>query len=147
MAGDAPLVHAGKGTNILLHRPIRKGDVAPGFAAADVVLEGEFTTGWQEHAYLQPEAGIAFVDDEGRVVVETAGQWLHEDRRQIAQDAPSAGGAESSSATPRSAARSAGAKTSRSSTCWRWPPGSCGGRSRWSGAARSRSSATTSATR
>ena len=31
-----------------------------------------------------------------------------------------------SSATPRSAAPSAGAKISRSSTCWRWPPGSCG---------------------
>ncbi|MEA2530838.1 MAG: hypothetical protein QOG89_2482 [Thermomicrobiales bacterium] len=85
MAVDAPLVHAGKGTNVLLHRPIRKGDVAKGFAEADVVLDGEFTTGWQEHAYLQPEAGIAYPDDQGRIVVETAGQWLHEDRKQIAK--------------------------------------------------------------
>src|SRR5690606_23223832 len=29
-------------------------------------------------------AGIAYIDEQGRVVVETAGQWLHEDRRQIA---------------------------------------------------------------
>jgi CO/xanthine dehydrogenase Mo-binding subunit len=65
--------------------PIRKGDVARGFAQADVVLDGEFTTSWQEHAFLQPEAGIAYLDEQGRVVVETAGQWLHEDRRQIAQ--------------------------------------------------------------
>ncbi|MEA2515694.1 MAG: hypothetical protein QOJ59_5183 [Thermomicrobiales bacterium] len=85
MAVDAPLVHARKGTNVLLHRPIRKGDVAKGFAEADVVLDGEFTTGWQEHAYLQPEAGIAYPDDQGRIVVETAGQWLHEDRKQIAK--------------------------------------------------------------
>jgi CO/xanthine dehydrogenase Mo-binding subunit len=85
MAAGTPLVHAGKGTNILLHRPIRKGDVAQGFAAADVVLDGEFTTGWQEHAFLQPEAGIAYRDERGRIVVETAGQWLHEDRKQIAK--------------------------------------------------------------
>ncbi|HKG24117.1 MAG TPA: molybdopterin cofactor-binding domain-containing protein, partial [Thermomicrobiales bacterium] len=85
MAADAPLVHAERGTNVLLHRPIRKGDVGRGFAAADVVLDGEFSTSWQEHAYLQPEAGIASLDEQGRVVVETAGQWLHEDRKQIAK--------------------------------------------------------------
>ncbi|MGH2560146.1 MAG: xanthine dehydrogenase family protein molybdopterin-binding subunit, partial [Thermomicrobiales bacterium] len=84
MALDAPLVHEGRESNILLHRPIRKGDVESGFAEADVVLDGEFSTSWQEHAYLQPEAGIAFIDDRARVVVESAGQWLHEDRRQIA---------------------------------------------------------------
>ena len=85
LAPGAPLVHEARGTNLLTRIPIRKGDVAAGFAAADVVLDGEFTTTWQEHAFLQPEAGIAFIDEAGRVVVETAGQWLHEDRKQIAQ--------------------------------------------------------------
>ncbi len=85
LAPDAPLVHTRRGSNLLIHIPIRKGDVARGFAEADVVLEDEFETSWQEHAYLQPEAGIAYVDEQGRVVVETAGQWLHEDRRQIAE--------------------------------------------------------------
>jgi CO/xanthine dehydrogenase Mo-binding subunit len=80
----APLVHESRGTNLLLRVPIRKGDVAAGLKAADVILEGEFSTTWQEHAFLQPEAGIAYIDDAGRVVVETAGQWLHEDRKQIA---------------------------------------------------------------
>jgi CO/xanthine dehydrogenase Mo-binding subunit len=80
----APLVHESRGTNLLLRVPIRKGDVAAGFAAADVILEGEFATTWQEHAYLQPEAGVAYVDEAGKVVVESAGQWLHEDRKQIA---------------------------------------------------------------
>jgi len=84
MAPDAPLVHEERGTNILLHRPIRKGDVALGFAEADVILDGDFSTSWQEHAFLQPEAGVAFIDEHARVVVESAGQWLHEDRRQIA---------------------------------------------------------------
>jgi CO/xanthine dehydrogenase Mo-binding subunit len=84
MAPDAPVVHDRLGGNVLLHLPIRKGDAARAFAEADIVLEDEFRTTWQEHAFLQPEAGIAYVDDQGRVVVETAGQWLHEDRRQIA---------------------------------------------------------------
>jgi CO/xanthine dehydrogenase Mo-binding subunit len=84
MAPDAPVVHDRLGGNVLLHLPIRKGDIARGFAEADVVLEDEFHTTWQEHAFLQPEAGIAYLDEQGRVVVETAGQWLHEDRRQIA---------------------------------------------------------------
>ncbi len=80
---DAPLVHPHRGTNVLLHQKIRKGDVDAAFAEADVVLSGTFTTTWQEHAYLQPDAGVAYYEGE-TLVVETAGQWLHEDLRQIA---------------------------------------------------------------
>ena len=82
---DAPLVHESHGTNLLGHVPIRKGDAPAALAQADIVLEGEFTTTWQEHAYLQPEAGIAYIDKADRLVIETAGQWLHEDRRQVAE--------------------------------------------------------------
>jgi CO/xanthine dehydrogenase Mo-binding subunit len=85
LAAGAPLVHESRGTNLVSRCPVRKGDAAAALAKADVVLEGEFSTGWQDHAYLQPEAGVAYLDDAGRVVVETAGQWLHEDRRQIAE--------------------------------------------------------------
>jgi CO/xanthine dehydrogenase Mo-binding subunit len=85
LAADAPLVHEQRGTNLLLHFPLRKGDVDQALSEADIVLEDTFTTSWQEHAFLQPEAGIAYVDEQGRLVLETAGQWLHEDRRQIAR--------------------------------------------------------------
>jgi CO/xanthine dehydrogenase Mo-binding subunit len=81
---DAPLVHPERGSNQLLHFPLRRGNIAEGFTQADVILEETFTTSWQEHAFMQPEAGIAYLDTQSRVVVETAGQWLHEDRRQIA---------------------------------------------------------------
>ncbi len=84
MLPGAPRVHADR-DNVLLHQKIRRGDATGALAHADVVVEGTFSTSWQEHAYLQPDAGIAFVDERGRVVVETAGQWLHEDRRQIAE--------------------------------------------------------------
>lgn len=79
----APLVHPERGTNVLLHQKIRKGDAEAAFARADLVLSGTFTTSWQEHAYLQPDAGIAYYEGD-KLVVETAGQWLHEDRRQLA---------------------------------------------------------------
>ena len=78
----APRIHSDR-DNVLLHQKIRKGDADAALAQADVVLEGTFTTGYQEHAYLQPDAGIAYWEGEN-LVLETAGQWLHEDRRQIA---------------------------------------------------------------
>jgi len=84
MQPGAPLLHPEKETNVLLHYKIRKGSVEDGFARADVVVEGEYRTGAQEHAYLQPEAGVAYIDDEGRVTVLVAGQWVHEDQEQIA---------------------------------------------------------------
>jgi CO/xanthine dehydrogenase Mo-binding subunit len=71
--------------NVLLHQKIRRGEVARAFDEADVIVEGSFTTQWQEHAYLQPDAGIAYFDQHGRIVIETAGQWLHEDRKQLAE--------------------------------------------------------------
>lgn len=85
MRSDAPLLHPDRGdTNVCVHYKIRKGDVDDGFAKADVIIEGEYHTPVQEHAYLQPEAGLAYLDEEGRIVVESAGQWTHADRKSIA---------------------------------------------------------------
>ncbi len=81
---DAPQLHADNPNNILCHFRIRKGDLAAGWAQADVIIEGEYSTGYQEHAYLQPEAGIGYIDDADRVTVIVAGQWVHEDQDQIA---------------------------------------------------------------
>ncbi|MCA1553567.1 MAG: molybdopterin-dependent oxidoreductase, partial [Chloroflexi bacterium] len=84
MRADAPQIHPDYGGNILRHIPIRKGDVEKGFADSDVIVEGEYFTPMQEHAYLQPEAGLAYMDEQGRVTVQVAGQWTHEDQSQIA---------------------------------------------------------------
>lgn len=83
MLDGAPLLHANTPNNILCQYRIRKGDIEAGFAQADVIVEGEYSTSWQEHAYLQPEAGLGYIDDEGRVTVLVAGQWVHEDLWQI----------------------------------------------------------------
>ena len=84
MQPGAYLLHPNRDSNVCYSYRIRKGDVAQGFADADIVIEGVYQTPVQEHAYLQPEAGVAHIDDEGRVTVEVAGQWTHEDQEQIA---------------------------------------------------------------
>jgi CO/xanthine dehydrogenase Mo-binding subunit len=60
MNDGAPLLHPDKGSNIFCHYRIRKGDVQAAFAEADVIVEGEYHTPSQEHAYLQPEAGVKY---------------------------------------------------------------------------------------
>jgi len=86
LAPDAPLLHPelDLDTNAYTHDKIRKGDLAAGWAQAAAVVEATYEVPYQEHAYLQPEAGLAYVDEQGRVTVEVAGQWTHEDQEQIA---------------------------------------------------------------
>ncbi len=81
---DAVLLHPDHGSNVILDYKIRHGDVEEAFKQCDVIVEGEYHTPMQEHAYLQPEAGVAYLDEEGRITVVVAGQWTHEDQEQIA---------------------------------------------------------------
>lgn len=81
---DALLVHPEDGTNTYHHLRIRRGDIEAGWQQAAVVVEGTYRLPHQEHAYLQPEAATAWIDDQGRVTVEVGGQWAHEDQHQIA---------------------------------------------------------------
>ncbi len=91
MKPDAVQLHHGQAeeghqldSNILRQYRVRKGDVEKAFAEADVIVEDEYHTPMQEHVYLQPEAGLGYIDDEGRVTVIVAGQWTWEDQHQIA---------------------------------------------------------------
>lgn len=85
MKPGAPVIHERWPDNVQSHQRIRKGDVEAIFDRDDVVVvEGDYFTPHQEHAYLQPEAGVGYIDDEGRVTVHAAGQWSHDDLHQIA---------------------------------------------------------------
>ena len=85
MKPDAPRVHEEIGdSNICVHYKIRKGNVEEAFAKADVIVESEYRTPVQEHAYLQPEAGLAYIDEQGRITLHCGGQWTHEDQEQVA---------------------------------------------------------------
>lgn len=83
MKEDAPKVHDDI-SNILYHFKIRKGDVEKGFRESYVIVENTYKTHMVDHAFLQPEAGVSFIDEEGRVTVIVSTQYPHYDREEIA---------------------------------------------------------------
>jgi nicotinate dehydrogenase large molybdopterin subunit len=83
MSEDSPQVHDGQ-SNATYHYKIRKGDIEDAFAKCDVVVEQEYKTGMVDHAFLQPEAGVAYMEGE-KVVVAVSTQYPHFDRIEVAE--------------------------------------------------------------
>jgi len=79
----APRVHEDR-NNLLIHWKLRQGDVKDGFGRADVIVERTYRTQRVDHAYLEPEAGVAWVDGDGVVNIRAATQVI-EHFREIAQ--------------------------------------------------------------
>lgn len=71
--------------NLLDEKKVHWGDVEAGLAQAEVVVEETYSTPFCEHAYLEPEAALAYTDDEGRLVVRSATQYPHLHRRTVAE--------------------------------------------------------------
>lgn len=80
---DAPKIH--EGGNLLKHISIRRGNVDEAFAQADLIVERVYRTPTYEHAFLEPEAGVATVDPDGNITVYVGSQIPFLDRRQIAE--------------------------------------------------------------
>jgi len=57
----APVVY--EPDNIVARWRISKGDVEAGMAVADVIVENTFRVPFVDHAYIEPEAGVAWVDE------------------------------------------------------------------------------------
>ena len=57
----APVVY--EPDNVVSRWKIRKGDVEAGFAVADEIVENTFRVPFIDHAYIEPEAGVAWVDE------------------------------------------------------------------------------------
>lgn len=55
----APQVHADRAGNALIRGLVRRGSPEAALRDADAVVEGSFSTGFVEHAYIEPEAGFA----------------------------------------------------------------------------------------
>ncbi|MEO8476809.1 MAG: xanthine dehydrogenase family protein molybdopterin-binding subunit [Actinomycetota bacterium] len=72
LAEDAFKIH--EGGNLLAEWRIDRGDVDAAFASADVVIEGAYTTQFVDHAYLEPEAGVGWYDDDGVMNLRVATQ-------------------------------------------------------------------------
>jgi CO/xanthine dehydrogenase Mo-binding subunit len=85
LQGGAPQIHPRYPGNIMKSIRLRRGDVDKGFSRAALIFENEYFTPAQEHAYLEPEAGLAYLDEQGCITVIAAGQNPHDDQRQIAE--------------------------------------------------------------
>lgn len=83
MAEGAVVVHDYAPDNVVKHIPVRKGDLEKGFAEADLVFENTYTTQQVEHAYLEPEAGLAYVDHDGVVTIISPSQNITHHRHML----------------------------------------------------------------
>jgi CO/xanthine dehydrogenase Mo-binding subunit len=62
LAPDAPLVH--EAGNVLVNWRLERGDVDQAFADAEVVVQDEYQTQHVEHAYLETEAGVGWIEND-----------------------------------------------------------------------------------
>jgi CO/xanthine dehydrogenase Mo-binding subunit/aerobic-type carbon monoxide dehydrogenase small subunit (CoxS/CutS family) len=85
MRPGAPVLHDYAPDNLTKHIPIRVGDVEKGFAESDLVVEETYTTQPIEHAYLEPEAGLAYVDHDGVVTIVSPDQNVTHHRHMLAR--------------------------------------------------------------
>ncbi|HEX3162559.1 MAG TPA: molybdopterin cofactor-binding domain-containing protein [Pseudolabrys sp.] len=85
MRPGAPALHDYAPDNITKHIPIRVGDVDKGFAESDLVVEETYSTQAIEHAYLEPEAGLAYVDHDGVVTIVSPDQNVTHHRHMLAR--------------------------------------------------------------
>ena len=74
LGNGAPLVH--EGGNLLASWQLHEGDVDAAFAGARAVVEQSYETHFVDHAYLEPEAGAAWLDDGDVITVRAATQVI-----------------------------------------------------------------------
>ncbi|MCL5075219.1 MAG: xanthine dehydrogenase family protein molybdopterin-binding subunit [Chloroflexi bacterium] len=70
-------------SNIVAQYKVSKGDVDKGFAQADVIIENTYWVPFVDHAYLEPEAGVAWIDQDDVITIRVATQVV-EHFREIA---------------------------------------------------------------
>jgi CO/xanthine dehydrogenase Mo-binding subunit len=71
--------------NVQSHYIDQWGDIDLGFSQADVIVENTYSTHYEEHAMLETESAVAFLEPDGTVVVYASAQAPHRDRMQIAR--------------------------------------------------------------
>jgi xanthine dehydrogenase molybdenum-binding subunit len=95
MAEDAPIlldylrteelgVKGDKPTNVASHTRHQRGDMAAGFAEADVIVEREFTTAMVHQGYIEPQASTVHWRNDDHIDVWTSTQGAFDIRDQVA---------------------------------------------------------------
>lgn len=60
-----------------LTRKIRLGDVEKGFEDADHIVEGKYTNTMNDHAPIEPQVSVAYIDETDRLAIHTVSQDLY----------------------------------------------------------------------
>ena len=81
MDPDAPRIH--EAGNVLLTRAVIKGNPLQAFEGCTSVIEKVYRTSMIEHNYLEPDAGIGFVDEDGTLVIYASTQNPHYDHKEV----------------------------------------------------------------
>jgi aldehyde oxidoreductase len=71
--------------NLFFEQPIIHGDAGKGFSESEVAIERTYTTQTVEHAYLENDSGVAFVHENGQLVILSPSQNIHAHRKTIAE--------------------------------------------------------------
>jgi xanthine dehydrogenase molybdenum-binding subunit len=96
MKEDAPILHedlrtdemgkkGDKPTNVTVKMVFEKGNIADGFAQAEVVVEREFRTASVHQGYIEPHAATAMWNEDGRLKIWCATQGAFNARQQVAE--------------------------------------------------------------
>lgn len=68
-AADAPRVFDEEESNIQAYKHVSRGNASEAIKNAKHVISQHFETPWTEHAFLEPECAVAYIDEEEDVMV------------------------------------------------------------------------------
>ena len=63
-------------TNVICSYKVRKGNVEEGFAQSDIIVENTYRVPHVEHAFLEPESGMAWLDENGVITIRVSTQVM-----------------------------------------------------------------------
>ena len=89
-AEGAPRVFDEEADNVCAHKHISRGNAAEAIRQSKHVISEHFETPWTEHAFLEPECAVSYIDGDGDVFLystdQSAHQTLHECRLLLGTD-------------------------------------------------------------
>lgn len=89
-ASGAPRVFDEEKDNVCAHKHICRGNAGEAIRRSRYVIRHHFETPWTEHAFLEPECAVSFLDSDGDVFLystdQSAHQTLHECRMVLGTD-------------------------------------------------------------
>jgi CO/xanthine dehydrogenase Mo-binding subunit len=75
MKPGAPQVEEGR-SNVITHYEVIKGNIEKGFSEADAIEENTYRVPFVDHAYLEPESGVAWIDEDGVITIRVSTQVI-----------------------------------------------------------------------